>query len=307
LEFRRVLFRSGGSILYGEYKGRRLTIQDVFEAIGAFNAGKIDAQELGAIESRACPGGGACGGQFTANTMATAFEMLGVSPMGFNDVPAMDPRKEEIAFETGKLVMDVLKRGVLPRQIITKRALQNAIAGVMATGGSTNAVLHLLAVAKEAGVKLTIDEFDRISRRTPLLADMKPWGSYTAPEMYEAGGMGIVAKRLLEAKLLNADEVTVTGRTVGAEATAARESPGQKVIRPLSNPLARHGGLAILRGNLAPDGCVAKLAGHSDDTFRGRARVFNREEDAFLAIKAGKIKAGDFIVIRYEGDRKSVV
>ena len=293
----------GGSILYGEYKGRRLTIQDVFEAVGAFNAGKIDAQELGAIESRACPGGGACGGQFTANTMATAFEMLGVSPMGSNDVPAMDPRKEEIAFETGKLVMDVLKRGVLPRQIITKRALQNAIAGVMATGGSTNAVLHLLAVAKEAGVKLTIDEFDPVSRRTPLLADLKPWGSYTAPEMYAAGGMAVVAKRLLDAGLLNATEMTVTGRTIGDEARAARETPGQKVIRPLANPIARHGGIAILRGNLAPEGCVAKVAGHAEEVFRGAARVFEREEDAFVAVKGGKIKAGDFIVIRYEGPK----
>ncbi len=293
----------GGSILYGEYKGRRLTIQDVFEAIGAFNAGKIDAQELGAIESRACPGGGACGGQFTANTMATAFEMLGVSPMGFNDVPAMDPRKEEIAFETGKLVMDLLKKGVRPRQLITKRALQNAIAGVMATGGSTNAVLHLLAVAKEAGVKLTIDEFDPVSRRTPLLADLKPWGSYTAPEMYAAGGMAVVAKRLLDAGLLNATEMTVTGRTIGDEARAARETPGQKVIRPLANPIAHHGGIAILRGNLAPEGCVAKVAGHAEEVFRGAARVFEREEDAFVAVKAGKIKAGDFIVIRYEGPK----
>ena len=293
----------GGSILYGEYKGRRLTIQDVFEAIGAFNAGKIDAQELGAIESRACPGGGACGGQFTANTMATAFEMLGVSPMGFNDVPAMDPRKEEIAFETGKLVMDLLNKGVRPRQLITKRALQNAIAGVMATGGSTNAVLHLLAVAKEAGVKLTIDEFDPVSRRTPLLADLKPWGSYTAPEMYAAGGMAVVAKRLLDAGLLNATEMTVTGRTIGDEARAARETPGQKVIRPLANPIARHGGIAILRGNLAPEGCVAKVAGHAEEVFRGAARVFEREEDAFVAVKGGKIKAGDFIVIRYEGPK----
>ncbi len=293
----------GGSILYGEYKGRRLTIQDVFEAIGAFNAGKIDAQELGAIESRACPGGGACGGQFTANTMATAFEMLGVSPMGFNDVPAMDPRKEEIAFETGKLVMDLLKKGVRPRQLITKRALQNAIAGVMATGGSTNSVLHLLAVAKEAGVKLTIDEFDPVSRRTPLLADLKPWGSYTAPEMYAAGGMAVVAKRLLDAGLLNATEMTVTGRTIGDEARAARETPDQKVIRPLANPIARHGGIAILRGNLAPEGCVAKVAGHAEEVFRGAARVFEREEDAFVAVKAGKIKAGDFIVIRYEGPK----
>ena len=293
----------GGSILYGEYKGRRLTIQDVFEAVGAFNAGKIDAQELGAIESRACPGGGACGGQFTANTMATAFEMLGVSPMGFNDVPAMDPRKEEIAFETGKLVMDLLKKGVRPRQLITKRVLQNAIAGVMATGGSTNAVLHLLAVAKEAGVKLTIDEFDPVSRRTPLLADLKPWGSYTAPEMYAAGGMAVVAKRLLDAGLLNATEMTVTGRTIGDEVRAARETPGQKVIRPLANPIAHHGGIAILRGNLAPEGCVAKVAGHAEEVFRGAARVFEREEDAFVAVKAGKIKAGDFIVIRYEGPK----
>jgi dihydroxy-acid dehydratase len=293
----------GGSIAYGEYKGKRLTIQDVFEAIGAFNAGKIDARELNTIEGLACPGAGACGGQFTANTMATAFEMLGVSPMGYNGVPAVDPRKQEIAVETGRLVMDILRKGLLPRQIITRRSLQNAIAAVMATGGSTNAVLHLLAVAKEAGVKLDIDEFDRLSRRTPLLADMKPWGNYTAPEMHEAGGMGVVAKRLLDAKRLNANEITVTGRTIGDEARATREASGQKVIRPLSNPLARHGGLAILRGNLAPDGCVAKLAGHEQPTFRGRACVFNREEDAFVAVKGGKIKAGDFIVIRYEGPK----
>ncbi len=293
----------GGSILYGEHKGRRLTVQDVFEAIGAFNAGKIDARELNAIESRACPGAGACGGQFTANTMATAFEMLGVSPMGFNGVPAVDPRKEEIAFEAGKLVMELLGKGVRPRQIITKKALYNAIAGVMATGGSTNAVLHLLAVAREAGVRLTIDEFDKVSRKTPLLADLKPWGGYTAPEMYEAGGMGVVARRLLDASLLHADELTVTGRTIGDEARAARETPGQKVIRPLSNPIARHGGLAILRGNLAPDGCVAKLAGHAEQLFRGKARVFDREEDAFVAVKAGRVKAGDFVVIRYEGPK----
>jgi dihydroxy-acid dehydratase len=293
----------GGSIAYGEYKGKRLTVQDVFEAIGAFNAGKIDAKELNTIEGLACPGAGACGGQFTANTMATAFEMLGVSPMSYNGVPAVDPRKAEVAFETGRLVMDLLRKGVLPRQIIGRKSLHNAIAGVMATGGSTNAVLHLLAVAKEAGVKLDIDEFDRISRKTPLLADMKPWGNYTAPEMYEAGGMGVVAKRLLDAKLLHADAITVTGRTIGDEARATREPAGQKVIRPLSNPLAAHGGLAILRGNLAPDGCVAKLAGHEQPVFRGRARVFNREEDAFLAVKGGKIKAGDLIVIRYEGPK----
>ncbi len=293
----------GGSIAYGEYKGKRLTVQDVFEAIGAFNAGKIDAKELNTIEGLACPGAGACGGQFTANTMATAFEMLGVSPMGYNSVPAVDPKKTDVAFETGRLVMDILRKGLLPRQIITRKSLQNAIAGVMATGGSTNAVLHLLAVAKESGVKLGIDEFDRISRKTPLLADMKPWGNYTAPEMYEAGGMGVVAKRLLEAKLLNANEITVTGRTIGEEARATLEAPGQKVIRPLSQPIATRGGFAILRGNLAPDGCVAKLAGHEQPVFRGRARVFNREEDAFGAVKGGRIKAGDFIVIRYEGPK----
>jgi len=275
----------------------------VFEAIGARNAGRIDDAELHAVECAACPGDGACGGQFTANTMATAFAMLGVSPMGFNDVPAIDPGKEEIAFQTGRIVMDLLNKGVRPRQLITKKALLNSIAGVMATGGSTNAVLHLMAVAKEAGVKLTIDEFDRISRKTPLLADMKPWGTYTAPAMYEAGGMAVVAKRLLEAGLLNADEPTVTGRTIGAEARAARETPGQKVVRALSDPIKPEGGLVILRGNLAPEGCVAKVSGQKKDVHRGPARVFDREEDAFAAVKAGKIKANDVIVIRWEGPK----
>jgi dihydroxy-acid dehydratase len=293
----------GGSILFGEYRGKRLTIQDVFEAIGAFNAGKIDARELNEVESRACPGAGACGGQFTANTMATAFEMLGVSPMGFNGVPAVDAQKEEVAYQTGRLVMDVLRKGLRPRDIITKKALANAIAGVMATGGSTNAVLHLLAVAKEAGVKLTIDEFDQISRKTPLLADLKPWGNYTAPEMFEAGGMAVVAMRLLEAGLLNGGEKTVTGRTIGEEARAAREAPGQKVIRSLKEPLKAQGGLAILRGNLAPEGCVAKMSGQKKDAHRGPARVFDREEDAFAAVKAGKIKANDVVVIRWEGPK----
>jgi dihydroxy-acid dehydratase len=293
----------GGSILFGEHRGKRLTIQDVFEAIGAFNAGKIDARELNEVESRACPGAGACGGQFTANTMATAFEMLGVSPMGWNDVPAVDAHKDEIAYQTGRLVMDVLRKGLRPRDIITKKALFNAIAGVMATGGSTNAVLHLLAVAKEAGVKLTIDEFDQISRKTPLLADLKPWGNYTAPEMYEAGGMAVVAMRLLEAGLLHGGEKTVTGRTIGEEARAAREMPGQKVIRALREPLKAQGGLAILRGNLAPDGCVAKVSGQKKDVHRGPARVFDREEDAFAAVKAGKIKANDVVVIRWEGPK----
>jgi dihydroxy-acid dehydratase len=293
----------GGSIMYGEYQGRRMTVQDIFEAIGARNAGRIDDRELHAIECASCPGEGACGGQFTANTMSTAFMMLGVSPMGFNDVPAPGPAKEEIAFQTGRLAMDVLRKGLTPRQIITKKALDNAIAGVMATGGSTNAVLHLLAVAREAGVKLTIDEFDRISRRTPLLADMKPWGRYTAPEMHEAGGMAVVARRLLDAGLLHEHERTVTGRTIGEEARAARERPGQTVIRPLADPIKPEGGIVILRGNLAPDGCVAKVSGQTRDSHRGPARVFDREEDAFAAVKAGRIKPNDVVVIRWEGPK----
>jgi dihydroxy-acid dehydratase len=293
----------GGSIMYGEYKGRRLTVQDVFEAIGARNAGRIDDQELHAIECAACPGDGACGGQFTANTMATAFEMLGVSPMNFNGVPAVDAHKDEVAYETGRLAMRLLGQGVRPRRIITRKALHNAIAGVMATGGSTNAVLHLLAVAKEAGVKLGIDEFDRISRKTPLLADMKPWGGYTAPEMYEAGGMALVAKRLLDAGILHADEMTVTGRSIGEEARAAREAPGQKVIRKLSEPIKPEGGMVILRGNLAPDGCVAKISGQKRDVHRGSAHVFDREEDAFAAVKAARIKPNDVVVIRWEGPK----
>jgi dihydroxy-acid dehydratase len=293
----------GGSIMYGEHRGKRMTVQDIFEAIGARNAGKIDDAELHAVECASCPGEGACGGQFTANTMATALEMLGVSPRGFNDVPAPDPQKEEIAYQTGRTVMQVLKNGLRPRQIITKKALLNAISGVMATGGSTNAVLHLIAIAREAGVKLVMDEFDRISRKTPLLADMKPWGSFTAPEMYDAGGMAVVANRLLAAGLLHPNEPTVTGRTIGEEARAARETPGQKVVRALSDPIKPEGGLVILKGNLAPDGCVAKVSGQKRDLHRGPARVFDREEDAFAAVKAGKIKANDVIVIRWEGPK----
>ncbi|MBI4012619.1 MAG: dihydroxy-acid dehydratase [Candidatus Rokubacteria bacterium] len=293
----------GGSIMYGEYKGRRLTVQDVFEAVGAYNAGRISREELAAIEGSACPGAGACGGQFTANTMATVFEMMGISPMGYNDVPAVDPRKAEVAFETGKLVMDLLRKAVLPRQILTRKAFLNGIAGAMATGGSTNVVLHLLAVAREAGVRLSIDDFDRVSRKTPVLADLKPAGRFTAPEMYQAGGMAVVAKRLQDAGLLHEGEPTVTGRSIGEEARLARETPGQEVIRPLDRPLKPFGGMVILRGNLAPDGCVLKLVGHERMTHRGPARVFDREEDAFAAVKAGKIKAGDVIVIRYEGPK----
>ncbi len=293
----------GGSIMYGEYRGRRLTVQDVFEAVGAYNAGKISKEELNGIESHACPGAGACGGQFTANTMATAFEMLGISPMGYNDVPAVDSRKPEIAFETGRLVMDLLRKGVTPRRIMTRKAFLNAIAGAMATGGSTNVVLHLLAVAREAGVRLTIDDFDRVSRKTPVLADLKPAGRFTAPEMYRAGGMAVIARRLLDAGLLHENEPTVTGRTIGEEARAVQEAPRQEVIRPLSNPLKPSGGMVILRGNLAPEGCVLKVVGQERMVHRGPARVFDREEHAFAAVKAGKIKAGDVVVIRYEGPR----
>ena len=293
----------GGSIMYGEYQGRHLTIQDVFEAVGAYNAGRMSGEVFRAIENAACPGPGACGGQFTANTMATAFEMLGICPMGFNDVPAMDMQKDEVAFECGRLVMELLRRDITPRQVISRKSIENAIMGVMATGGSTNAVLHLLAVAREAGVRLSIDDFDRISRKIPVLADLKPWGRFTAPEMYRAGGMALVARRLLEAGLLHTDALTVTGRTIGEEARAAREHPGQEVIRPLGNPLKPTGGMAVLRGTLAPDGCIIKLAGHERTMHRGPAKVFEREEDAFKAVKQGRIKPGDVVVIRYEGPK----
>ena len=253
------------------------------------------------MEDHACPGPGACGGQFTANTMAIAFEFLGISPMGRNGVPAMDARKDEVAFEAGTLVMDLLKKDIRPRQIITRRSIENAIAAVATTGGSTNAVLHLLAVAREAGVRLTIDDFDKLNRKVPLLADLKPGGRFTAADLYAAGGTTLVAKRLIDAKLLHQDQITVTGRTIGQEAAGAKESPGQQVLRPLSNPIKPTGGLVILKGNLAPEGCVVKVAGHSMLEFRGPAKVYDREEDAFAAVKSNQIKAGDVVVIRYEG------
>ncbi len=275
----------------------------MFEALGAYNAGKITAAEFKDVEDHACPGEGACGGQFTANTMATAYEMLGVSPMGWNGIPAPDPKKEEVAFQAGKLVMDLVRKGITPRSIVTRKSFENAVAGVMATGGSTNAVLHLPATARDFGIKLTIDDFDRISRKTPVLADLKPWGTYTAPEMYDAGGMAVVGKRLLEAGLLHAGEKTVTGKTLGEEVKAAAEPVGQQVIKPLAKAIKATGGIAILRGNIAPGGCVIKLSGQSKQLHRGPARLFDREEDAFQAVKKGKIKPNDVIVIRYEGPR----
>ncbi|MGH7164257.1 MAG: dihydroxy-acid dehydratase, partial [Nitrospiraceae bacterium] len=257
--------------------------------------------ELRDLENHACPGPGACGGQFTANTMAIAFEFLGISPMGYNGVPAMDPRKDEVAFRCGRMVMELLKRDLRPRQIITRKALENAIAAVATTGGSTNAVLHLLAVAREAGVRLTIDDFDKLNRKVPLLADLKPGGRFMAADLWTAGGTTLVAKRLLDAGLLHADQRTVTGKTIGDEAREAQETPGQQVVRPLANPIKSTGGLVILKGNLAPEGCVIKMAGHSMMSFKGPAKVFDREEDAFAAVKGGQIKAGDVVVIRYEG------
>ena len=299
-----------GSIMFGRcagtegpFAGRNLTIQDVFEAIGAYNAGKIPLEQFKDVEDHACPGAGACGGQFTANTMATAYEMLGMSPMGWNDIPAVDPRKEEVAFESGKLVMELVRQGLTPRKIVTRKSFENSIAGVMATGGSTNAVLHLMATARDFGVKLALEDFDRISRKTPVVADLKPWGTYTAPEMYDAGGMAVVGKRLLEARLLHGSEKTVTGRTIAEEVKAAPEPAGQQVIKPLAKALKSEGGIAILRGNLAPGGCVIKLSGQKKYAHRGPARVFEVEEDAFQAIKKGKIKPNDVIVIRYEGPK----
>ena len=287
----------------GMFAGRKLTIQDIYEAVGAFNAGRITELEFKDVEDHACPGAGACGGQFTANTMATACEMLGISPMGYNGIPAPDAPKAQVAQECGRLIMDLLRQGVTPRSLVTRRSFENAITGVMATGGSTNAVLHLLAMAREFGVPLAIDDFDLISRRTPVLADLRPWGNYTAPEMHEAGGMAVVGKRLAQAGLLQGGERTVTGSTLGEEIARAVEPAGQLVIRPLSDPLKPQGGLAILRGNLAPGGCVIKLSGQAKAVHRGPARVFEREEDAFQAIKAGQVQPNDVLVLRNEGPK----
>ncbi|HUH81440.1 MAG TPA: dihydroxy-acid dehydratase [Solirubrobacteraceae bacterium] len=291
----------GGSIRPGHFKGEEVTIQQVFEAVGAHAAGRITEEELHALEDAASPGAGACGGQFTANTMAMAFEVLGISPAGSAMVPAEDGRKLEVAREAGELVMDVLRRGQLPSRIITKQGLENAIAAVAMSGGSTNGVLHLLAVAREAGVPLAIDEFDRISGRTPLLCDLQPGGRFAATDLYEAGGVPLVLRRMLEAGVLNEGAETVTGRTIGEHAREAQETPGQRVVLPLSEALAPTGGFAILRGNIAPDGCVVKLAGHARRSHTGPARVFEGEEPAMAAVLAGEINEGDVVVIRGEG------
>jgi dihydroxy-acid dehydratase len=291
----------GGSIRPGRYKDQDVTIQQVFEAVGQYAAGAITEAELHELEEAASPGAGACGGQFTANTMAMAFEALGISPAGSAMVPAEDGRKLQTAHECGELVMDVLRAGRLPSAVMTKDALENAIAAVATSGGSTNGVLHLLAVARELGVPLRIDEFDAISEHTPLLCDLQPGGQYVATDLYEAGGVPLVLKRLLDAGILHGDALTVTGRTIGEHAADAAETPGQLVVRPLEEPLKPNGGFAILRGNVAPDGCVVKLAGHERRHHTGPARVFDGEEAAMAAVLAKQIVAGDVVVIRGEG------
>jgi dihydroxy-acid dehydratase len=293
----------GGSILPGRYQGHDITIQDVFEAVGANAAGRISDQELLEIENTACPGAGACGGQFTANTMATVMELIGLSPMGTAAIPQVDPRKNDVSIRCGEIVMDVVKNNRRPRDIVTRTAIENAIASVAATGGSTNAVLHLLAIAREAGVPLEIEDFDRISNRTPILVDLKPGGRFVAVDVDKAGGIPVIARRLVDGGYVDGSALTCTGLTFAEEAAKAVETPGQQVIRPLNKPLKPTGGLAILRGSLAPEGCVIKLAGHDKKKHRGLARVFNREEDAMAAVTRGEIRPNDVIVIRYEGPR----
>jgi len=293
----------GGSILPGKHKGKDISIGDVFEAVGANAAGKITDAELLEIEDHACPGAGACGGQFTANTMAMVMELIGLAPMGTAAVPQVDKRKNEVSRRCGEVIMEAVRRNIRARDICTRAAFENAIAGVAASGGSTNAVLHTLAMAREAGVPLSIDDFDRVCARTPIFVDLKPAGRFMAADVDKAGGIGVVAQRLVEGRFVDGSVRTVTGRTFAEEAADAHETPGQEVILPLNKVLKPRGGMAILRGSLAPEGCVIKLAGHERKTHQGPARVFDREEDAMTAVTHGKIKAGDVLVIRYEGPR----
>ena len=293
----------GGSIAAGRFQGRDVTVGDVYEAVGANAAGLMTDAELKQLEDHACPGAGACGGQFTANTMSTVMEFIGLSPMGFNSIPALDPKKDDAAFECGRIVMDLLARGVRPLDILTRQAFENAIASVAATGGSTNAVLHLLAMAREANVPLKIEDFDVISSHTPIIADLKPAGRFVAVDVHHAGGIPLIAQKLLEGGLLDGSQMTPTGKTIAQEAARASETPGQVVVRPVSNPLKKTGGLVILKGNLAPEGCVIKVAGYERTHHRGPARVFDSEEDAMRAVMSKSIKVGDVVIIRYEGPR----
>jgi dihydroxy-acid dehydratase len=293
----------GGSIQPGHFRGKDVTIQDVFEGVGANAAGRMSDADLKLLEDSACPGAGACGGQFTANTMATVMEFIGLSVMNTASVPALDPRKERVGIRVGQVVMDMLRRDLRPSKILTRKAFENAIAGVAATGGSTNAVLHLLAMARELGLPLTIDDFDVVSTRTPLIADLKPGGRFVAADLDRAGGIPLVAQRLLQAGLMDGAQLTPTGRTIGEEASSAVETPGQEVLTPIDKPLKPTGGLVILKGNLAPEGCVVKVAGYERLLHRGPARVFDREEDAMAAVTKRQIREGDVVVIRYEGPR----
>jgi dihydroxy-acid dehydratase len=293
----------GGSIAPGQFEGHSVTIQDVYEAIGKHSHGGMTDAQLKSLEVAACPGAGACGGQFTANTMALVCEFLGIAPMGLSSVPATNAAKANAGVRAGEMVMELLRRDVTPSKIITKAAIENAIAGVAATGGSTNSVLHLLAIANEAKLTLSIDDFDRISSKVPIIADLKPGGRFVATDLYAAGGTALVAKRLVEAGLLRGECLTVTGRTLGEEAAAAKETPSQEVVRKIDAPLKPTGGLVILKGNLAPEGCVIKVAGHNIQNFRGPARVFDNEEAAFAAVENSTVQAGDVVVIRYEGPK----
>jgi len=293
----------GGSIAPGKYAGRDLTIGDVFEAVGAHAAGKIDDRELLQIENFACPGAGACGGQFTANTMATVFEFLGLSPVGSASPGATDARREKEGYRAGQLVMELLRRNLLPREICTRAAFDNAIAAAAGTGGSTNSVLHLLAMAREAGVPLTIDDFDAVSERTPIIADLRPGGRYVALDVDAAGGVALIAKRMIDGGLVDGSTLTPSGRTLAEETASAQETPGQQVVTTVAAPFKSTGGIVILRGNLAPDGAVVKVAGHERMHHRGRARVFEREEDAMHAVDRREVVDGDVVVIRYEGPK----
>jgi len=293
----------GGSVAPGKLDGRDLTIVDVFEAVGARNAGKIDDAELTRIEDVAVPGAGACGGQYTANTMATVMEFIGLSPVGSASPGATDPRKERKGYEAGHQIMEALRLGITPRKLLTREAFENAIAAAAGTGGSTNAVLHLLALAREAGVPLEIDDFDRISARTPIVADLRPGGTYVALDVDEAGGIELIGRRMVEGGLVHAGTATITGRTFGEETANARETPGQRVVATAERPFKPTGGIVVLRGNLAPDGAVVKMAGHERLHHTGPARVYDREEDAMVAISGGSVVAGDVVVIRYEGPR----
>jgi dihydroxy-acid dehydratase len=292
-----------GSILAGRFRGREVAVGDIFEAIGSVTAGTMTESDLREFEMVVCPGAGACGGQYTANTMSMVMEVIGLSPVGYNSIPAVDPEREPATRSLGDLVMRLLEADLRPSQILTRTAFENAIAAVAASGGSTNAVLHLLALAREVGVPLTVDDIDAVSRRTPLLCDLKPGGRFAAPELHRAGGIVVLTRRLIEGGYVDGSALTVTGRTLEEECAGVAETPGQEVVRPLDNPFSPEGGLVVLRGNLAPDGCVIKVAHHSPYQHRGPARVFNREEDVLTAVYANQIKAGDTVVIRYEGPK----